>query len=569
MTIQEINQALGELVKSEWSSELRKKGRELLDAYQDISVKKQKDEREAFLENGGTPEVFRPSRTEDDNNFDQLWATFSRMQSEADEKLRRAQRDNFETKKAIIEEIGKLKTEENIKKSYERFELLQEKWNSIGAVPSAQLKDLQSEYSRVRDEFFYTMHIYRELLENDLRKNLQVKQDIIKKMKDLMNLDDIREMEKMARKYTNEWNEVGPTFHNLWEGVRDEFWKVHHEIYDKVKHFFHSQKEVQAENLKQKELLVAALKEINERERDSEKKWNKATQKVIELQKEWKTIGFAGKQENERIWNDFREQGDIFFGAKSKYFLSLKEVHDKRKEAKQRIIEKTSAIMEAADFHKNTRDIVQLQNDWKKVGTTHHRDEQRLWKRFRELCNAYFEKKKEHFKKLEGEQDNNLNLKEEVIEQLRNFKPTEDPSADKTTIDGLAAKFNEIGFVPIKSKQKISQDFHNALRNAYKTLGLTKKKTEEALFELKVEEIKNTQEPTEALRKELAAINEKIKSINHTILQYENNMGFFGHGKGAQALKAEVEKKLNREREIKENLEKKTRILKSTLNKLK
>jgi hypothetical protein len=315
--------------------------------------------------------------------------------------------------------------------------------------------------------------------------------------------------------------------------------------------------------------LVAALKEINERERDSEKKWNKATQKVIELQKEWKTIGFAGKQENERIWNDFREQGDIFFGAKSKYFLSLKEVHDKRKEAKQRIIEKTSAIMEAADFHKNTRDIVQLQNDWKKVGTTHHRDEQRLWKRFRELCNAYFEKKKEHFKKLEGEQDNNLNLKEEVIEQLRNFKPTEDPSADKTTIDGLAAKFNEIGFVPIKSKQKISQDFHNALRNAYKTLGLTKKKTEEALFELKVEEIKNTQEPTEALRKELAAINEKIKSINHTILQYENNMGFFGHGKGAQALKAEVEKKLNREREIKENLEKKTRILKSTLNKLK
>lgn len=569
MTIQEINQTLKELVKAEWSTEIRKKGRELLDAYQDISVKKQKDEREAFLENGGVSEDFRPSRTEDDNTFDQLWASFSRLQSEAEEKLRREQRDNLETKKAIIEEIGKLKTEENIKKSYERFELLQEKWNSIGAVPSAHLKDLQSEYSRVRDDFFYTMHIYRELLENDLRKNLQLKQDIIKKMNDLLNLDDIREIEKMARKYTNEWNEVGPTFHNQWEAIRDDFWKVHHEIYDRVKHFFHSQKEVQAENLNQKEALLTALKEVSERELDSEKKWNKTTQKVIELQKQWKTIGFAGKKENERVWKEFRKLGDEFFEKKSQFFLGLKEVHDQRKDAKLQIIEKVRVLLEGVDFQDNSREIVQLQNEWKKIGTTHHRDEQRLWKKFRELCNAFFDRKKEHFKKLEGEQDENLKLKMEVIEQLQNFKPTDDLTSDKESIEALASKFNEIGFVPIKSKQKVSQDFHNALRHAYHSLGLNKKKTEEALFELKVEEIKNTEEPEEALRKELTAIREKIKTINQTILQYENNMGFFGHGKGAQALKAEVEKKLNREREIKENLEKKSRILKTSLNKLK
>ncbi len=544
MTKEEIITALEQLVQQEMSKDLSTQGKPLLDAYQISVAKMVQEQKEQFVTDGGNVEEFKLVRDEQDTQFDALWAQYSKHKKEYREKLLNAEKENLSLKETLLSKIEELKKEEHIKKAHNAFKEIETQWKAIGRIPQDQVKQIDSTYSKARDEFFYNMHIYRELLENDLKKNLQLKEEIVLKMKAIQETKSFKDMDSATRRLTEQWNEIGPTYNEKWEAIRDEFWEAHHSIFNKIKDFYKSQKEKQKENLEKKQGLLNRLKEINTFTITSEKSWRKHTDMVLELQKQWKSIGFAPKPDNEKIWAEFKAAADNFFNTKSEFFAEIKKDFDKNKESKENLIKRAEDYLNSDNHRSAANALTDLQKKWRIIGAAHHRDEQRLWKKFRSVCNQFFENRKEKQNQETADQKENLEKKNSVIEELIQLVVTTDGTESMQSIDDLILKFNTIGFVPLSSKQKVAVDYKNAIHKKLTEMGVAEEELSDYLFKVKINELANVQNPEQALEKEANHIREKVRAIKSNILQYENNLGFFKNSKGANTLKEEVEQKI-------------------------
>lgn len=566
MKKEEINTALKELIDQEMTKESISKGKPLLESYQTAAANLVQEQKEKFESEENEEQEFKPTRDDQDVLFDSLWAEYSKLKKEFKEKLIQAENNNLEIKEGLLNKIEALKSEEHIKHAHEAFKEIEQKWKEVGKIPQDKIKELDAAYSKARDVFFYNMHIYRELLENDLKKNLQLKESIVSKMKETLDLKSFKDMDATARRLTNEWNEIGPTYKEKWEEIRDEFWEAHHAIFNKIKDFYKSQKEKQKDNLDKKQDLVNKLREINNYSITSDKSWKKHTQIIIDLQKEWRNIGFAPKSDNEKIWAEFKSAADQFFNAKSAFYLKVKEGYDKNKERKEKLVEQAERLINSDDHRQTAQTLTNLQKEWRNIGSAHHRDEQRLWKKFRAACNSFFENKKNQQKQDSVDQKENLDKKNAVIEKIKVLKASEDQKDSMTAIDALITEFNQIGFVPMSSKQKIAVDYKNAIHQKLSEFGVPEQELSDYLFNVKINELSGAQNPEKALEKEASHIREKIRNIKSNILQYENNLGFFKHSKGANALKDEVEQKITHNKQVLAKLEAKLKLVYKNLD---
>ena len=555
---------LEELLKNQSLEEIGSKAKELRTQYLSAVASEQKAQKEKFLEEGGAPEDFHPSRDETDVKFDQLWADFSKKKLEWKNQIAASENENLNRKQAIISSIQDLtQNEENIKAAFEKMKAFEEEWKSIGAVPSEKYRDLQTEFSRVRDEFFYNIRIYKELLEHDLKRNLQLKEEVVEKIEGLEQVKSIKDLESQLKAYSTEWDEIGPTFKEEWEQIKTRYKLALKKNYDRLKDHYKQQKELQLSNLEKKENLVKRLESIVSLEISKEKKWRKFTDEVKEIQKEWKKIGFVPKERNDDIWKRFKEQGDKFFENKRNFYGELKQEYDNNKELKKAIIAKVDEIKDSDDWKEIAKTIKQLQQDWQEIGSTTQRDEQRLWRQFRAACNHFFERRKNQHSAQEKEQAENLIKKQEIITALEGFELTGDKAKDTESLEKLAMEFSTIGFVPRNKKAEVNDQFHSILDAKYNELGLSKNKQTELKFQHKVEEIKSSNDPDRVIDNEERKLSDEIRKIESMINQYENNLGFFGHSKGAEKLKMEVEKKLEKSREHLESLKAKQKMLRN------
>lgn len=567
MKKEEINTALKGLIDQEMSKDVISQGKPLLEAYQTAVANQVHEQKEKYdAEEHEEGDEFKPERDEQDALFDSLWAEYSKLKKEFREKLAQAEKDNLNIKEGLLSKIEALKSEEHIKQAHEAFKEIEQKWKEVGKIPQEKIKELDAAYSKARDEFFYNMHIYRELLENDLKRNLQLKEDIVAKMKETLELKSFKDMDATARRLTNEWNEIGPTYKEKWEGIRDEFWDAHHAIFNKIKDFYKTQKEKQKDNLEKKQALVSKLKEINNYNITSDKSWKKHTKIVIDLQKEWRSIGFAPKSDNERIWGEFKSAADAFFNAKSAFYLKVKEVYDQNKEKKEKLVAKAESLVDSTDLRQTAQMLTNLQKEWRTIGSAHHRDEQRLWKKFRAACNSFFENKKNQQKQDTVEQKENLEKKFALIEKIKSVAPAENEKDSLAAIDELIKEFNQIGFVPMNQKQKVAVDYKNAIHQKLSEFGVPEQELSDYLFNVKINELSGAQNPEKALEKEASHIREKIRNVKSNILQYENNLGFFKHSKGANALKDEVEQKISHNKQVLAKLEAKLKLVYKNLD---
>ena len=405
------------------------------------------------------------------------------------------------------------------------------------------------------------MHIYRELLENDLKKNLQLKNEIVQKMKGILELKSFKDMDATARRLTNEWNEIGPTFKENWEEVRDNFWEAHHEVFNKIKDFYKSQKEKQKENLDKKKELLDRFKEISTYTINSDKSWKKHTKTVIDLQKSWRAIGFAPKSDNDKIWNDFKAEADKFFNLKSEFYAKIKEGFDENKRKKEQLVAEAEALLESDDPRKTANTLTNLQKRWRDIGSAHHRDEQRLWKKFRATCNSFFENRKTQKKQDVIDQKVNSETKLAIIEEIKALAISDNKEESINQIDVLINKFNKVGFVPMSDKQKIAVDYKNAIHKKLSETGIKEEDLSDYLFTVKINELATSQNPEKALEKEAQYLREKLRTVKANILQYENNLGFFKNSKGANALKDEVLQKIEHNKQVLHKLESKIEIV--------
>ena len=517
--------------------------RELRSAFVKL-VKAEHDKLEKAHREGDPDEEWKVPHDELDGRFAELMSQFNEGRKKWEEQKAHQLQINLDVKKKIIEDLEKLaENEQHIGHAFERFNELKEKWRATGPVPSNEYRELQTKYSYAIERFFYHINIYKSLKEYDLQKNLQLKHEMIDKVKKLEDNKNIKEVRDLIAAYTKDWDEIGPTFQHEWEKVRDEFWEHVRAIHKKIGDHFKELKDKRKESLEKKEALCEEVEQMAKSDLESPKQWNKALKRMAEIRQEWKKIGFAGKKTNDQVWDRFRKASDLFYESKKGLQEEIKDMFRANEEKKQELINKAEEIKESVDWKGTTMAMKRLQDQWKKIGPAGQGREQKLWKKFRSATNHFFETKKDYFDHKEEREIENQKKKESLLQELNDFKVGSGTEAEKSIKD-FTVKWNTIGHVPREAKSDLEQNFNKLLKEKLKAAGKKEKDIGEEVYKMKVEGYKYAPNSAELLRNEQRHLDEKLRSIEADIKQYENNLGFFGGNVENNPLVQDVLKKI-------------------------
>lgn len=461
------------------------------------------------------------------------------------EARRKEQAQNLEAKRAVINEMESIITsEDSIGKAFQHFNDLQARWKQIGEVPRKHYQDLQGAYSYQVERFYYTINIFKDLKDLDLKKNLEAKQDLVKQMQELAKESSTRRMEVMVKALQEEWEETGPVPREDWEQVRDAFREATRAVYGKIQGYYDELKKQLQANLEKKEKLVQQATAMSELDLKSPKKWNAKTDEVLDLQKQWKKIGFAPKKHNERVWKEFRTACNNFFDRKRQYFKDLRDKQGDHKEAKLKLIKQAETLKEDTNWKETTKKFIDLQKKWKDVGPADRKDEQTLWKTFREHCDYFFERKKHFFETLDDRQAENLEAKQKLIEELEKLELGKDVKANIAALKEFTDRWNEIGHVPRKEMKKVNDAFHSLMNKRYDKLDLSKHEKAFVRFKNRIELLTQLDNAKAALDKERQELRYKIKDLDDMVSKYELNMERFNVSKGGSPILDQVKGKI-------------------------
>ncbi len=489
----------------------------------------------------------------EEKHEDLVRTEFYALHSEFRERKNGAQRIKTETeeanlrrKKALIERMKEVvEKEENIGSAMSAFKEIQELWKAAGEIPRDKRQDIQSEYSRLIETFFYHIKIYRELRDHDFHRNHQLKIDIIQRMQALEKVEQLKDVEQSIRNLQHEWDETGPVNNDEWEGLKNTYWENVRVVYTRIQGFYDERRTELTENLAKKQALAVQVAQlVASVEATSSKDWETATANLIALQEEWKKIGFGPRKENEDTWKEFRTHCDAFFKKKKIFFESIRGQFDAVAEKKQKMVAQLETLCHSTEWKEASEKIVRIQNEWKTLGSAGQRFEQKLWKEFRAHCDFFFNAKQTFYAKQDEELGGNLILKNELIKKINAIDLPENKHEALAILKQFSAEFNEIGKVPMKQKDVIFNAYREALNNHYTKLKLEGEEKDRILFQSRIETLKASPNAEKAILRERTDLVDKLNRLKSDILQYENNLGFFSKSKGADVLRKEVEAKI-------------------------
>jgi hypothetical protein len=512
-------------------------------------------EGEAVAVEGAQPEApvvaieSAPLHDEDDKRFKQLMDTFHQRVNDIRRRKAKEEADNLAAKKAVMDELRSLITgEENIGTAFQKFKDLQEKWKTIGNVPAQQYRDLQSDYSHLLDEFFYHIRIYKELRDHDLRKNTALKQALISDMQSLAQKDNIRELEQQVRDYQEKWHQVGPVLKEEWESIRDGFWNATRTVYDKIHEHYKARRAEHEVNLQAKQALIEKVTTLTANiGTPTAKEWKTLTDQVLELQNAWKAVGFATKKDNERVWKEFRNACNVFFDAKKAYFDKLKDQYKDARERKQALLDEALKLKDSTEWRQTADKLKQLQQRWKDAGSAGPRDENRLWSRFREACDTFFQNRKATFEKLDAEQAVHAQEKEALLTEIEGFQLSGDRGKDLDTLKSFSQRWMNSGRVSPKLYDALSERYRLALDKHYGQLKLEGEERRRMQFQDHVDSLKNGPDGKDRIERESRFIKRKIEEIENEMRQMERNMGMFNFKSASgEAMRKDMEKKIEK-----------------------
>lgn len=457
--------------------------------------------------------------------------------------------ENLKLKKSLIDRLKEvIEKEENISVAHQAYKEIHETWKKIGDIPREKRDEVQREYSRILEFFFYTMNIYREIKEHDYKRNAQLKQGIIHRLQMLRNSKElIRHLETNLRLLQDEWEEIGPVANTEWEGLKNSYWEAVRSIYDKINAHYDEQRALLADNLLKKKLLVQNLQEIIHQieENNAPKFYEKNTIAVLKLQEDWKKIGPGSKKENDLVWTDFRTLCNQFFGAKKVASKKIEALVQDNVALKKGLIDQVNAINKDTDWKLTADKIIKIQQTWKTIGSAGHKFENKLWTDFRSACDAFFQAREQFGKEQAEELTKNLELKEALIESIKTYVITDKTSA-LADLKVFSQSFMAIGHVPVVKKEMIFGAYKKAIDSKYADLKLEGGERASLLFSAKLDVMNASPDKTKLYQKERSDIKRQMDALQQEALQYETNLGFFARSKGADALKLEVEAKIEK-----------------------
>ncbi|NCA20349.1 MAG: DUF349 domain-containing protein [Crocinitomicaceae bacterium] len=472
---------------------------------------------------------------------------------------------NLKQKKELILRFKDLiENEENIGNAFATRKEIHETWKKIGDIPREKRDEIQKEYSRYVEIFHHTINIYKVLKENDYKKNSQLKDEVIFKLKNLRNSSkNVRDIEATLRTLQDEWEGIGPVQNEQWEELKASYWEAVKSVYEKINNFYDEQRHVLLENLQKKRELVAELIEAtsNFEAASKQKDWDVITEKVLAIQERWKHIGFGPKKENEAIWVEFRGICDKFFEAKKEFNKSIDAVLKANADLKRALIEEVKKIESSKEWKTAADKIVSLQKKWKQIGNAGHRFENKLWAEFRASCDTFYNARDAYFAAQDESLTKNLQEKIELIAEIEAFDSSIDKQLTLAKLKEFSERFNAIGHVPMKQKNEVYDRYKKAVDAKYAAMKLEASEKEAILFQAKMETLQASPERSKLLINEKNEIRKQIDLLKKEIMQLENNLGFFAKSKGADQLRKDVETKVASANNKIESLKRKLKLI--------
>jgi len=544
--------------------------RTLQKEYQKIWTAGFEKARQEFVDEGGKPKEFEYAKQPEDVRFELLIEKYNKLKKEADAKTAAEQARNLTIRQEIIAKIKDLsQLSENVGAAVRKLQELQTQWKETGQVSPHKYKEVQADYSRAVEDIHYNLKIFRDLQEHDLKKNFDHKSEIIEKLRGLRSVENIKEAERLIKIYRNEWEEIGPVPNSKWEALKHDYKTALEETYSKIKAHYNSLEEQKEENLKHKQAIIEKVKSIiDEMAEARAAKWNEATEKLIALQAEWKTVGRTTEKDNEKVWSEFRHLCDSFFEKKKEFFSGLNEKFAANRKIKSELIAKAEALQHSTDWQKTGMELIRLQESWKKHPGNGDKEEPRLFAKFRKACNTFFDAKKKHYEDVEASYENNLSAKEAILARFSEFQLSENMDENRGKLKAFAHEWNTAGMVPMKDKKRINDAFYNRMDELYEQMHVDKHEKAMMQFRTKIDRLASSENGYELLRKESEHLKKMADEITARMRTYDNNLGFFKTSKGNNSFLKEIEEKIEAEKAKVAELTAKRKIISEELNRL-
>lgn len=518
---------------------------------------------------GAKMEDFIPIPNPLEEKFKVLFSVYRDNKAKFQHQKQEVEKKNLEEKTTILKELKELiDNEENIGKSFHRFKDFQDRWKDSGAVPKENAAGLNTDYKAEIDRFYYNITINKELKEYDLAKNLEIRNAIVAKLEELQTEKKIKDIELILVAAKEEWEEAGPVKPDDFGDLRDRYYSAVRTLHKKIQDFYSERKEKMEVNLETKKQMVARVLELTEGEYPTIGKWNKVTDEVLKLRDDWKKVGVVERKQNNKVWDEFKAAQDAFFGKKKEFFGEARESFKEHKEQKEKLIERAEKSKDSTEWKKTTEDLIRLQNDWKKVGSAGQRDENKLWKKFRGVCDAFFTAKKEWFDGMDDRHAANLKAKEALLEKMGKTKLKGSDEEGLAGIKALTTEWAAIEHVPKKDMKRISSDYEKAIDTLYAQLKMDKRAVAKIRFRNKVERMAEGKEGADLLEKEEFHLKKKLKEKQSELMKYENNMAFFANAKPDNPLLITANKNIETMQMEVDGLNDKLRLLKTSIRKV-
>lgn len=494
-----------------------------------------------------------------ERGFKSLYSQYKTLRAGYVQTLEKQKEENLILKTKILDELKALiDNQEDLQHIFPAFRELQNRWKLVGPVPQSKNKDIWETYQYLVEKFYDFVKINNELRDLDLKKNLELKIAICEKAEQLSEDPNVVSAFNKLQKLHDEWRDVGPVPKEHREEIWERFKVSTGSINKKQQGYFEGQKESQKENLAFKVTLCEKCEAIVA---DDKKDWNLNTKEIENLQIEWKKIGFASKKDNQKIYDRFRSACDAFYGAKREYFSQFKNTMQDNYDKKIALCEQAESLKDSEDWKKTTDQLISLQKKWKEIGPVARKQSDVVWKRFRAACDFFFENKSKHYSNVDEEFEVNFKKKLDLIEEINEYKLDVKSAENIEALRDFQTRWSEIGFVPIKEKERVQAAYRHAIDNKFSEYKSSENEGRLNNYKKHVKDIQTSSRGDRGLRAEREKLVQKFRKMEADILVWENNIGFFAKSKNADALINELEKKIEVAKQELAQLEDKIKII--------
>ena len=493
-------------------------------AFYKLHIAEREAKLKAYIDGGGDPEQYQITPDEAEEAFKAEMGIIKEKRAKIFKEQEAEKQENLTKKLAIIDKIKTMiTTPEDANKSYKEFQALQQQWREIKNVPAEKANELWRNYQLYVEQFYDMLRLNSEARELDFKKNLEAKTHLCEVAEKLADEEDVISAFHQLQKLHQEYREIGPVAKEQREEIWNRFRAASTVINKRHQQHFEGIRAKEEDNLVRKTALCEQVEAIAAAENKGSGDWEKHTKQIIDLQTQWKTIGFAPQKMNVKIFERFRAACDDFFGRKAEYFRTLKDTFKENADKKRALIEKAKALQDSTEWKSTGDKFIALQKEWKTIGMVPKKLGDQLWEEFLGACNKFFEARKAAGAGQHSEEYGNLSKKREVIEKLKAVAEEAGENIQEK-VQQLVEEYNAIGHVPFKEKDKVYEEYHAVLDKLYKDLNISVAKRRLSNFKQNLKQVAERGE--NALDNERARLFRQYEQLKQEVQTYENNLGF-------------------------------------------